>query len=107
MKEFFSFLVMLLAAIVLLIGLIYGAAALNLDVMRRYGTAHESARTDIYRENKSYVEGTIRDLRDLKLQYETCAPEHRDSIRSLIKQRSGELDYGRLPADLKRFLEDL
>ena len=72
-----------------------------------FGTAIESSRTDIYRENKSYVEGTIRDLRNLRIQYEAAEPEQKAGLRSLIMQRANELDWDRLPSDVRRFLEEI
>lgn len=72
--------------------------------LREYGTQIESATTDIYRQNKSYVEGTIRDLRELRLQYETN-PEHREAIATLFKHRAAELSS--LPSDLRIFLKEI
>src|SRR3990167_4646438 len=105
-KDAVFFLVLVAAMVAGVVGLAYGANYLDLDILRRFGVARENVRTDIYRENKSYIEGTLRDLRDLHRQYEAATGEHKDAIRSLIQHRAGELDLDRLPADLKRFFED-
>jgi len=90
---------------IILLGGIGGAASLGW--MKVFGTKIESAKTDIYRENKSYVEGTIRDLRKLRVQYEAASPDQKSGLRTIIMQRAGELDWDRLPSDVRRFLEDL
>lgn len=93
--------------IALIVGGTFGAGYLGLAVYKTFGTQYESARTDIYRNNKSYVEGTVRDLRDLRVQYLAASDEHKDAIRSLILHRAGELDWDRLPSDLREFLYEL
>lgn len=79
----------------------------NLEMTRFFGTRMESIKTDIYRENKSYVEGTVRDLRELRVQYDAAGEGHRDALRSLIIHRAGELNRERLPTDIRQFLSDL
>lgn len=97
----------LVVVIALIVGGTFGAGYLGLAVYKTFGTQYESARTDIYRNNKSYVEGTLRDLRDLRVQYLAASDDHKDAIRTLILHRAGELDWDRLPSDLRVFLNDL
>ena len=94
-------------AIVLVVGGVFGTGWLSLTVYQTFATRWESARTDVYRENKSYVEGTIRDLRNLKREYFAATDEHRSAVKSLILHRSDELDRDRLPSDIKDFLNTL
>ena len=88
-------------------GIAFGALWLKLQVMRTYGTELESVKTDIYRENKSYVEGTVRDLREMQVEYTKAGEDHKSALRSLILHRANELDWDRLPSDVRDFLEDL
>jgi len=92
---------------ILIVVVVFSGGWLGLTVYRTFGTAYESARTDVYRENKSYVEGTIRDLREMKREYVTASEEHQDALRSLILHRAGELDWDRLPSDVRGFLNEL
>lgn len=96
-----------IAAVALIVALSFGLWELRLSLMRRYGTEAESVKTDIYRENKAYVEGTVRDLRELRVTYQAAEDGHKDAIRSLILQRAGELDWDRLPSDLRIFLNEM
>lgn len=107
MRETLAWVGGIMLAIGLIIGVAFGAPWIKLQVMRMYGTEMESVRTDIYRENKSYVEGTVRDLRELRVEYEKADDAHKSALKSLIVQRAGELDHDRLPADLREFLNGL
>jgi hypothetical protein len=93
--------------VALVVGLAFGGTWLGLAVYKQFATEWESARTDVYRENKSYVEGTVRDLREMQREYVAASKEHRDALRSLILHRADELDRDRLPSDVRRFLTDL
>lgn len=93
--------------LILVVGLAFGIPALQLTVMRMYGTELESVETDIYRENKSYVEGTIRDLRELHVDYIKADTSQKEALASLILHRANELDTDRLPSDVREFLKEL
>lgn len=103
MKEFFVGLIVVVA----FIGACFAIPAIQLQVMRIYGTELESVKTDIYQENKSYVEGTVRDLRELHVDYVKANDSQKESLRSLILHRANELDWERLPVDVQEFLKEL
>lgn len=107
MRDFLTFIGIMVLAFGLVLGLAFGAPYIQLQVMRMYGTELESVRTDIYRENKSYVEGTVRDLREMKVEYEKASDDHKSALKSLILQRAGELDWDRLPSDVRAFLKEI
>ena len=104
MKEYFKFIIYGATILAVLFGLAITAPYVQLTVMKWWGTEIESVKTDIYRENKSYVEGTIRDLRELQVEYVMADASHKDAIKSLILHRANELDWGRLPDDVREFL---
>lgn len=105
-KEIFAIFVVIVLFVLFTVGMSFGVPWLSLQVKKTFGTANESVNTDIYRENKSYVEGTVRDLREMRVEYEKATNSHKDALRSLILQRANELDWDRLPSDVKRFLEE-
>ncbi len=96
-----------IGAIVLGIAIIVGIPYGTLTLYRTFAPQWEDARTDVYRNSKSYVEGTIRDLRRLKREYEKAEESQQSALRTIILQRSDELDYDKLPGDIRRFLETL
>jgi hypothetical protein len=97
----------IVAAIVLSVAAIVGIPYGSLALYRTFAPQWEDARTDVYRNSKSYVEGTIRDLRRLKREYEKAEESQQSTLRTIILQRSDELDYDQLPGDIRRFLETL
>ena len=103
MKELFCILGIIMLAVAIIVGGSYGSLALY----RTFAPQWEDARTDVYRNSKSYVEGTIRDLRRLKREYEKADESQQPPLRTIILQRSDELDYDKLPSDLRRFIESL
>lgn len=107
MNEVVKTLGRVVVACVLVLALVFGIPFLGLQVMRMFGTQIESAKTDIYRENKSYVEGTVRDLRELQVDYVKADDSQKEALAGLILHRAGELDWERLPNDVRRFLNEL
>ena len=99
----FSVILVVVIGAAVLIGGSYG----GLYMFKTFAPQWEDARTDVYRNSKSYVEGTIRDLRRLKREYETADESQQQSFRTIILQRSDDLDYDHLPVDIRRFLETL
>ena len=98
-----SFLLLLMVVV----GASFGIPYLKLQVLRMWGTELESVKTDIYRENKSYVEGTVRDLRELRVDYLKAPESHKEALASLVLQRANELDWERLPTDVRDFLKEI
>ena len=107
MKETFALFGAIILIFALVLGVAFGAPYLRLQVLRMYGTELESVKTDIYRENKSYVEGTVRDLRELQVDYQTADASQKEAVASLILHRANELDWDRLPSDVRQFLNEL
>jgi hypothetical protein len=97
----------IVGAIVLGVAVIVGGGYGSLYLFKTFAPQWEDARTDVYRNSKSYVEGTIRDLRRLKREYEAADESQQSTLKTIIFQRSDELDYDQLPGDLRRFIESL
>jgi hypothetical protein len=103
MKSVFSLVRFIVLAVAVLVGGSYGSLALY----KTFAPQWEDVRTDVYRNSKSYVEGTIRDLRRLKREYEKADETQKKALKTIIFQRSDELDYDKLPSDLRRFLDSI
>lgn len=93
--------------LVLLVLVVFAGPSIKLLLTKTFGVAQTSAETDVYRQTKSYVEGTIRDLREMQVEYVKADAAHKDALRSLIVHRAGEIDRNDLPTDLQSFLSDL
>lgn len=97
----------IVSMVVLAIGVVVGGSYGSLALYKTFAPQWEDARTNVYRNSKSYVEGTIRDLRRLKREYEKADESQQSTLRTIIFQRSDEFDYDLLPGDLRRFIESL
>lgn len=70
--------------IVLCASVAIGTGAFNVFYKNTIGVATESANRNIYKENKSYVEGMIKDLSSYKNQYELS---ENDKEKTALKAR--------------------
>jgi hypothetical protein len=89
--------------IVLGLAVIVGGSYGSLYLFKTFAPQWEDARTDVYRNSKSYV----RDLRRLKREYEKADESQQSTLKTIIFQRSDEVDYDQLPGDLQRFINSL
>lgn len=87
--------------------LLVGGAFLSLEMYRYFAPQWEGARTDVYRNTKSYTEGMTRDLRQLQREYEAADEGHKTTLRTIILQRSDEVDRDKMPSDVRRFVESI
>ena len=103
MKDVFSVIGMIVFAVALIVGGAFGSLAMY----RYFAPRWEGARTDVYRNTKSYTEGTTRDLRQLQREYEAADAGHKTALRTIILQRSDEVDRDKMPSDVRRFIESV
>lgn len=96
-----------LGVIVVVIGLVVGVSFGGLWLYKAVAPAWEEARTDVYRNTKSYTEGSIRDLRRLKREYDNAEDSHKSALRTIILQRSDEINMDQMPSDVVRFIETM
>ncbi len=70
--------------------------------------AEEALRRDVYEESKSYIDGTIRDLENLMVQYGAVGDAvGRATIANIARQRSVDFPEDRLPAHLVEWLASI
>jgi hypothetical protein len=89
----------------LLIFLVGGGRLLYLNV---FGVAEADAERAVFEESKSYVHGTIRDVRNLRVDYAKATSDgERTVIAQTVLHRVAAFDEGELPADLKTWVDSL
>lgn len=103
MKNIFQIAGVAMGAVALIVGLMFG----SFYAYKYFAPKYIEVETDVYRESRSYVEGTIRDLRKLKREYEAADENHKSALRTIILQRSDEIDHDKLPSDVRRFVNSL
>ena len=77
--------------------------------IRRYVAPEvEAIRRDTYEESKSYLDGTVRDLDNLRLQWYAADNDvHRGAIASTALHRAVDFPEDRLPDRIAEWLETL
>jgi len=62
----------------------------------------EAVRRATYEQSQAYNEGMVRDLENLKMEYESADDMHKAGLRSVIMHRFSSY-HGQLPSDLQSF----
>ena len=93
--EFFSGGVMMTLLVLVVVGIM---AVGGLAILRYVAPEEERIRRDTYEESKSYLDGTVRDLDNLRLQWHAATNDvHRDAIASTALHRAADFPEDRLP----------
>ena len=99
--------IIVVISIFILIG--FGSGYIQAFYNRTVGVEIESSKRDIYKENKSHVEGMIKDLANYKMQYEKAESEkEKSAIRSRITNDFANFDTEKIDnVGLQIFLEEM
>lgn len=78
------------------------------QIRKYFATREEALRRDVVEESKSYRDGTIRDLDNLRLQWLAAEPGvHRDAIAATARHRSADFPDKDLPERLRDWLKEV
>ena len=69
--------------------------------------AEEALRRDVYEESKSYRDGTIRDLDNLRLQWLAAEGVHQSAIADIARHRAADFPRDDLPERLRDWLAEV
>lgn len=61
----------------------------------------------VFKESVQYNDGMIRDLENLKMQYDQADHDGKAALRPIILHRFAVYDENRLPTDLRMFYDNL
>lgn len=86
---------------------IVGFSALSFGIYKLSAPAYEQVRYDTFKNSQAYNDGMLRDLFDLKREYEKADEEHKAADKALIIHRFEVYDINRLPAELQAFYYSL
>jgi len=108
MKVFLSILAGILV-IGALIGIGFGTGYLNVAYKNTVGVADASADTNVFYQNKSYVDGMASDLSKYKAELRTERDsDAQQAIIGLINEKYANFNINKLRnVDLKEFLQDI
>lgn len=96
------------------IGLLFGVAALSFGLTAIgwvnfdfWGTKFVNTEHKIFKQSEPFIDGQIRELTRLQLQYEDADEGHKKALRSLILTEASTINEDELPANLRGFLSKL
>lgn len=97
-----------LAAIVLVIGTLFGIQYFGYASFAFFSPLMEEVRRDTMIESRYYTEATVRELYDLKIQWESADNENaRNTIAAAALHQFKIFERERLPLDLQAWLAQL
>lgn len=84
-------------------------------VMNTYGLVsyqffapkYRAAENVVFQQSQQYNEGMVRDLENIKRQYQTANPEQKQALRALTLHRFEVYPFDRLPPDLQNFYRSI
>jgi len=79
----------------------------GLGIYKYFAPAKEEIRREVYEETKSYQDGTIRDLDNLRLEWLKAEGTNKTAIADIALHRSVDFPEDRLPVDLRNWLAEL
>ena len=100
MKAFFGVIGALVAAALLVFALT-GVGWFNYDF---WGVKFVNSEHRIFENSQPFIDGQIRELTRLQLQYEQADEGHRAALRSMILTEAATISDDQLPSNLRAFL---
>ena len=90
----------LILLIAIFAGIIEGIGFLS---KKFYAPLNEQVRYETFKESQAYNDGMLRDLQNLKMEYQRGNPEQQAALKAIVLQRFSVYDINRLPLDLQSF----
>ena len=99
----------IIIVIIISIAIGFGSGYIQALYNRTAGVEIESSKREIYKENKSHVEGMIKDLSNYKMQYEKAESEkEKNAIKSRIVNDFANFETSKIDNEgLQIFLEKM
>ena len=94
-----------IAGIVLAIGVSFGAAYIGLQMNTFFQPRYRALDVKVFKESEQYNDGMVRDLAELKRQYDQADDAGKAALRPIIRHRFEVYDTNKLPDDLKSFYQ--
>lgn len=104
----FGGIVAVIAVIVLLGSMAFGATWLGIQWDGFFQPMREDVRREVFEQTKSYNEGKTQDLVRYRLQYQRAKDKtERDAIASAARLQFADYDHTQLPPELQTFLKEI
>ena len=87
--------------------LIWGVAYHDLIFTSFFAPKFENVRRNTFEQSKSFRDGSIQELENMRFEYVKASPEHKVALKDIIIQRATEVPEDALPQDLYNFIQGL
>lgn len=76
-------------------------------IYKFFAPKQEAVRRQVFEQTKSYNQGMVQELENMRFQYVQAKPEQRAVLASIILHRAADFDVDRLPPELRSFISSL
>jgi len=98
---------MVLLGIIACMASIVGTAFFGFKMYEYFTPKYTAVDNKVFHESQQYNDGMVRDLQNLKMQYDSATPSAKDALRSTIIHRFSIYPVDRMPANLQIFYSEL
>jgi len=81
-----------------------GFSVLGFGLYKVFAPLNEQVRYNTFEQSQAFNERAAQDLSEAMTNYNTAAPDQKDGIKLVIKQRYANYDANKLPDTLRNFL---
>lgn len=107
MKTAFSAVGTFLGVCLVVLGLAWVTTGNAFFLYRYFAPKTEAVRRQVFEQTKSYNQGMIQELQNMRFQYEQADEAHKAALGDLILHRAADYDEDKLPVDLRVFVDGL
>lgn len=80
----------------------------GLEWRRFFGVQEANVQRDVFEHSKSYVDGKVNHLNQLRADYELAdTPSRKAALRTIILREASQVDVSLLPFNLQQFINSL
>lgn len=109
MKSVFTVILAIILSLAIAMGLVFVLGNIELKSLEWFGTRRASIQRQIFKENKSHIEGMAQDLAKYRFEYQRETDEvAKQAIESFIRSRFADFDANKLQdLGLRSFLREI
>lgn len=96
-----------LSGVILLLTSVFGLAYFSYQMNSFFAPKYRALDAKVFKESEQYNDGMIRDLAELKRQYDQADDAGKAALRPVIRHRFEVYDTNKLPADLAAFYQSM
>jgi predicted restriction endonuclease len=100
-------LLLIVLAIAAALGLTWLVQGNDFFLYKTFAPKYEDVRRETFEHSKAFNQGMIQELQNMQFEYIKADEKHQDALASIILHRVADYDIEKLPADLKKFVEEL